>query len=48
MNSGSVVAALCASLVAVASAHSTPNVNIGQCRIQVQQLQIEPFPCSNP
>ena len=36
-------AALCASLVAVASAHSTPNVNIGQCRIQVQQLRLAEF-----
>jgi len=27
-------AALCASLVAVASAHSTPNLDIGQCRTQ--------------
>ena len=33
-------AAVCASLVAVASAHSTPNLN---CRIQVQQLQIGEF-----
>jgi hypothetical protein len=33
-------AALCASLVAAASAHSTPNLNIGQCRIQVQQVQL--------
>jgi hypothetical protein len=30
-------AALCASLVAAACAHSTPNL---QCRIQVQQLQL--------
>ena len=36
-------AALCASLVAVASAHSTPNLDIGQCRIQVQQLQLADF-----
>jgi hypothetical protein len=33
-------AALCASLVATASAHSTPNFNIGRCRIQVQQVQL--------
>jgi hypothetical protein len=33
-------AALCASLVAVASAHSTPNRNIGQCRMQVEQVQL--------
>ena len=33
-------AALCASLVTVVSAHSTPNVN---CRIQVQQLRIGEF-----
>ena len=36
-------AALCASLVAVASAHSTPNLNIRQCRIQVQQLRLAEF-----
>ena len=33
-------AALCASSVAAASAHSTPNLNIGQCLIQVQQVQL--------
>ena len=40
MNRVIAAAALCASLVAAASAHSTPNLNIGQCRIQVQQLQL--------
>jgi hypothetical protein len=33
-------AALCASLVAAGSAHSTSNLDIGPCRIQVQRVQL--------
>ena len=40
MNRVIAAAALCASLVAAASAHSAPNLNIGRCRIQVQQVQL--------
>ena len=40
MNRVIAAAALCASLVAAGCAHSTPNLNIGQCRIQVQQMQL--------
>ena len=40
MNRVIAAAALCAFSVAAASAHSCPNLNIGQCRIQVQQVRL--------